>query len=32
MMSNAAGLVNISVECVGEGTATERYVLRAVAP
>lgn len=32
MMSNAAGFRNISVECVGKGTSTERLLLRAEAP
>lgn len=32
MMSNAAGFHNISVECVGKGTSTERLLLRAEAP
>ena len=32
MMSTAAGFRNISVECVGKGTSTERLLLRAEAP
>eukprot|EP00913_Durusdinium_trenchii_P008507 g7988.t1 len=32
LMAKTAGLENISVECVGEGTSAERLLLRAAAP